>query len=75
MPGFLGKEPEILNNSLMTDGARLPRFVNKQNMRYWPPVHPPEVHETPLYSPKVTVSYEMMVLGVVRTHFFVDNNK
>jgi hypothetical protein len=47
MSSLLRENPDILNNLLMTDEAHfhLSAFINKQNMRYWSPVNPKELHK------------------------------
>jgi hypothetical protein len=73
----LNTNPDILNNMLMTDEARfhLSGFVNKQNMRYWSPVNPKELHEMPLHSPKVTVWCGVGAFGIVGPYFFENDNE
>ena len=77
MSGLLRENPHILNNFLMTDEAHfhLSGFVNKQNMRYWSPVNPKELHEMPLHSPKVTVWCGVGAFGIVGPYFFQNDNE
>jgi len=57
MLGSLNEDTGVPNNVLTTDEAylRVSYFVIKQNVRYRAPVCPREMHERPLYSPKVTI--------------------
>jgi len=45
--------------------------VNKQNFRYWAPQDPHEVHERPLYSPKVTVWCAIGKVGLIVPYFLM----
>ena len=57
---------------LMSDEAnfRVLDFVNKFNMRYWVAVHPRELHEQALHSPKVTVRCAVATFWVLGAFFF-----
>lgn len=76
MNGLLQDNPDTLNNLLMSDEAHfyLSGSVNKQNMRYWSPVNPMELHEKALHSPKVTVWCGVGAFGIVGPYFFENNN-
>ena len=50
-------------------------FVNKQNMRYWSPVNPKELHEMTLPSPKVTVWSGVGAFRIVGPYFFENDNE
>jgi hypothetical protein len=47
--------------------------VNKQNYRYWAMENPRELHQRPLYSPKVTVWCAVTPFCVIGPYFFEEN--
>ena len=77
MSGLLQENPDILNNLLMTDEAHfhLLGFIKKQNMQYWSPVNPKELHDMPLHSPKVTVWCGVGAIRIVGSYFFENDNE
>lgn len=54
----LKENDDQVNNYSMNDEAlfHLSGFVNKQNFSCWPDTNPRLLHETPLYSQKITVN-------------------
>ena len=50
---MINGDPDVLNLVLMSDEVHfhVTGFVNKQNMCYWAPVNPIELHDQPLHSP------------------------
>ena len=48
--------------------------VNKQNFRNWSAAIPHELHQTPLYDPKVTIWCAVWSRGVVGSYFFEDED-
>jgi len=50
-------------------------FVNKKNFRYWSATNPPELHERPLHSSKVTVWCEISSFGIIGPYFFEDERE
>lgn len=49
--------------------------VNKQNMRYWSPTNPRELHEQPLHTERVTVWCAISRIGIIGPWFFEENEK
>lgn len=49
--------------------------VNKQNMRYWAPENPHEIHQSPLHSLKVTVWCAVSRFGVIGPYFFEERGQ
>jgi hypothetical protein len=77
MSSLLWENPDILNNLLITYEAHflLSGYINKQNMQYWSPVNPKELHEMPLHSPKVRVWCGVGAFGIVGLCFFENDNE
>ena len=48
--------------------------VNKQNMRYWAPANPRQLHQRPLHDPKVRVWCTVKATKLIGPYFFEDNN-
>lgn len=48
--------------------------VNKQNLRYWAPENPRQIHERPLHSQRVTVWCAIASFGIIGPYFFEDEN-
>jgi hypothetical protein len=70
---LINQNQGLLNNLLMSDEAPfyLPRFVNKQNFRYWSATNPIELHERPLHSSKGAISS----FGIIGPYFFEDERE
>ncbi|KAL1488966.1 hypothetical protein ABEB36_014749 [Hypothenemus hampei] len=49
--------------------------VNKQNMRYWSPDNPRQLHEKPLHSQRVTVWCALSRVGIIGPWFFEENER
>ena len=49
--------------------------VNKQNFRYWASENPRELHQRPLYSPKVTVWCGLGKCGIFGPFFFEEGEE
>jgi hypothetical protein len=63
---------EVANAVVMSDEAHfhLNGSVNKQNCRFWATENPRELHQRPLYSPKVTVWCGVLKVGIIGPYFF-----
>ena len=48
-------------------------YVNKQNMRYWSPNNPHELHQRPLHCERVTVWCAFSRVGIIGPYFFEEN--
>ena len=73
---ILTENPDLPNKLLMRDEAyfHLNGTVNKQNFRNWSAAIPHELHQTPLYDPKVTIWCAVWSRGVIGTYFFEDED-
>ena len=49
--------------------------VNKQNMRYWSPTNPRELHEQPLHTKRVSVWCAISRIGIIGPWFFEENER
>lgn len=49
--------------------------VNKQNMRYWSPNNPRQLHQRPLHSERVTVWCALSQVGIIGPWFFEENER
>ena len=60
---------------IMSDEAHfhLNGTVNKQNLRYWAPENPRNIHERPLHSARVTVWCAVAPFGVIGPYFFEED--
>ena len=54
---------------------RLSGDVNKQNMRYWSPDNPRQLHQRPLHSQRVTVWCALSRVGIIGPWFFEENKR
>lgn len=69
---LITQHPTFINNLLMSDEAHfhISGTVNKQNMRYWAPNNPCELHQRPLHDPKVTVWCAVSATKIIGPYFF-----
>ena len=73
---ILDENPDLPNSLLMSNEAlfHFHGTVNNQNFRYWPHANPHELHQRPIYDPKVTVWCAVWSRGVIGPYFFEDED-